>query len=104
MHTYMIAFVSPSMPALKRLVAELNKPTDMTKQEMCDDPDIIKAVTAEVQRFGTECGLNKMEIPTKVKLCAEEWSSNTGFLTASLKINRRNVQNFYKSSIDSMYA
>lgn len=104
MHTYTIAFISPNMGSLKRLAVDLGKSSDMSKQEMCDDADINKAVTAEILRFGTEYGLNKMEIPAKVKLCAEEWSSNTGFLTASLKINRRNVQNYHKASIDSMYA
>lgn len=99
----MIAFISPNMGDLKRLAKELNK-EDKTKEELCNDPEIIKKVTETVLQFGREYDLNKMEIPQKIKLCADEWSSNTGLLTASLKINRRNVQKAYQEDIARMYS
>src|SRR5699024_9249441 len=102
MHTYMVAFIAPSVGSLKRLASELGKET-LTLEQMCKDPEILARVTKEVQEFSVEAGLNKMEIPQKIKLCPEEWSVKSGFLTASLKINRRNVQNFYKADIEALY-
>lgn len=44
-----------------------------------------------------------MEIPTKFKLCPEEWIPDTGLVTAALKIRRRQIHDFYKIDIDRMY-
>lgn len=101
-HTYMIAFISPSIGAIKRLAAEKGKENG-TLEQWCKDPEILKLVTKALAEFGAECGLNRMEIPAKIRLCWEEWSVNTGFLTASMKINRRNIQKFYADSIEEMY-
>lgn len=45
----------------------------------------------------------QMEIPTKFKLCPEEWLPDTGLVTAALKIRRKQIHDFYKSDIDRMY-
>lgn len=99
----MIAFISPSIGNLKRLAVDKGK-GDMTLAQWCEDEELIKIVTKELADFGVECGLNRMEVPQRIKLCHEEWSVNTGFLTASMKINRRNIQKFYADSIDKMYS
>ena len=102
LHTYMVAFISPSIAAIKRLASELGK-SGRTLEQWCKDSEIIKLVTKELADFCLEAGLNKMEIPQKVRLCYEEWSVKTGFLTASMKINRRNIQKFYSADIEMMY-
>ena len=102
-HTYMIAFISPSIGALKRLAVDRGL-GDLKLEQWCKDPEIVKQVTKELADFGAEAGLNRMEVPARIRLCWEEWSVNTGFLTASMKINRRNIQKFYADDIDKMYA
>lgn len=45
----------------------------------------------------------RTEIPTKVKLCAEEWQPENGLVTAAFKIRRKIIEEFYQNSIDEMY-
>lgn len=103
LHTYTIAFISASLPALKELGKDLNK-TDLSFEALCNDEQINAAVMKELKEFSEESGLNKMEVPQKIKLCHEEWSVKSGFLTASMKINRKNIHKFYQEYIDKFYA
>lgn len=45
----------------------------------------------------------RTEIPTKVKLCSDEWQPETGLVTAAFKIRRKCIEQFYQKSIDEMY-
>lgn len=103
MKMYTIVFISPSIAALRKLAISLGKPIDLPLETLCADEDIVSAVSKELLQFGAEAGLNKMEIPQKVKLCPEEWTVKAGFLTASLKINRQNIRSFYHADIEKMY-
>jgi long-chain acyl-CoA synthetase len=57
----------------------------------------------ELFKFGTSVRLNRMEIPTKVKLCSEEWTTTNTLVTPALKIRRKNIQKFYELDIDRIY-
>ncbi len=103
MKMYTVVFISPSIAALRKLAISLGKAVDLPLEALCADEDIVSAVTKELLQFGAEAGLNKMEIPQRVKLCSEEWSVKSGFLTASLKINRQNIRTFYQADIERMY-
>lgn len=103
MKMYTIVFISPSIAALRKLADSLGKPMDLPLEKLCAEEDIVLAVTKELLQFGAEVGLNKMEIPQKLKLCSEEWTVKSGFLTASLKINRQNIRSFYQADIERMY-
>lgn len=49
-------------------------------------------------------GLEKFEIPLKSKLVKEAWLPITGLVTDSLKIKRREVENFYSKEIELLYS
>ncbi|XP_028967670.1 long-chain-fatty-acid--CoA ligase 4 [Galendromus occidentalis] len=101
--TFLIALISPNESALDQLAASLGK-RKCTFTEICRDQDIVRAVTELITNHGKKCKLQKMEIPTKVKLCSEQWLPDTGLVTAALKIRRNIIQDFYRSDIDRMYA
>src|SRR6218665_1624184 len=101
MHLYMIVFISPSIANLKKLAVSMGFGSE-TLEQWCKNPKIIERIQKELADFGREAGLNKMEIPQRVKLCHEEWSVATGMLTGSMKINRRNVQKFYFNDINKL--
>jgi long-chain acyl-CoA synthetase len=44
-----------------------------------------------------------MEIPSKIRLCCEEWLPDSGLVTAALKLRRKNIQDFYQMEINKMY-
>lgn len=70
---------------------------------MCNDATIINSVTTQIKNHGKRVGLNKMEIPSKVKLCHEEWVPDSGLVTAALKIRRKQIELFYQEDITKMY-
>ncbi|KAI7696028.1 Long-chain-fatty-acid--CoA ligase 4 [Sarcoptes scabiei] len=102
MHTYTIALIQPARSMLKRLANDLGK-SNLTFEQICSDQTINKIVIDKLREFCFENGLHKMETPQKIRLCPEEWSINNGFLTASMKIKRRDIQKFYAKQIDELY-
>ena len=72
-------------------------------KELCRDSEITKEITKDIIAYSVKYGLNKMETPTKIKLCYEEWLPDTGLVTAALKIRRKNIHDYYKSEIRNLY-
>ena len=44
-----------------------------------------------------------MEIPSKIRLVSDEWMPDSGLVTAALKIRRKNIQDYYRTEIMSLY-
>jgi long-chain acyl-CoA synthetase len=57
-----------------------------------------------VSDFCLSHGLDRFEIPTKMKLVKEAWLPDTGLVTDSLKIKRKEVDKFYAKEIEALYA
>lgn len=61
-------------------------------------------VLTEIQKHSGKSGrLEKLEIPKVIKLLAELWTPDTGLVTATLKLKRKNIQDRYQELIDRMY-
>ena len=58
----------------------------------------------ELIAHGTRGRLEKFELPQAVTLVDEQWTPESGLITASFKMKRRVIQNFYQQQIDRMYA
>lgn len=101
-HDHLIALIVPNVKALKQLAQTVNK-EHMSYNDLCRDLEITNLITKDIVTFSSKQGLNKMEIPTKIKLCSEEWLPDTGLVTAALKIRRKNIHDYYKSEIRNMY-
>lgn len=48
-------------------------------------------------------GLERFEIPLKSKFVKEAWLPDTGLVTDSLKLKRKEIEIFYKKQIDEIY-
>ena len=46
--------------------------------------------------------LDKTETPEKVTLVSEEWTPESGHVTAAMKLKRKFIEDFYKQEISSM--
>jgi long-chain acyl-CoA synthetase len=101
--TYLIGLVVPNPKQLLNLAEKLSKPSTMTYKELCRDKDIQLLVSKAIQEFGLKSNLHKMEIPSKIRLCCEEWLPDSGLVTAALKLRRKNIQDFYQLEINKMY-
>jgi len=102
MHDYLVALVVPNGQQLKNLASSMGK-QDLPVSELCHDNAIVSAITKAVVEHGQKSKLMRTEIPTKVKLCSEEWQPESGLVTAAFKIRRKYIEQFYQNSIDEMY-
>ena len=101
-HTYVIALVTPNPKALDGLAKNLNK-THLTREQLCQDKEVVVSISKAISDHARKAKLHKMETPTKVILCPEDWSPDSGLVTAAMKIRRRNIQEYYKRDINQIY-
>jgi long-chain acyl-CoA synthetase len=73
-----------------------------SREELVRDPRVVGHVEKEL--LGSLTDLASFEQPKKVALIAEDLTVENGFLTPSLKVKRRVVQDRLKHVIDELYA
>ena len=101
--TFIVALVIPNPIAIRTLAKKLGKPENMELKQLYQDPAISQHVLNDMIIHGKRAGLHKSEIPQKIRLCPEEWTPDSGLVTAALKIRRKPIQEFYQIDIDQMY-
>jgi long-chain acyl-CoA synthetase len=102
-YTYLVGLVVPNPESIRALAEKLSKPENISFSDLCLDKDIVNTVLTAIQKFGIKSNLQKIEIPSKIKLCCEEWVPESGLVTAALKIRRKKIQEFYLTDIYLMY-
>ena len=100
---YLIALIVPNNKQLETLAQKLSK-SKMSLKELCSDSDVNKKVLDSIKQTTQSSKLLKVEIPTKIKLCSEEWLPDNELVTAALKLRRKNIQEFYEKDINHMYS
>ncbi|KAH7971729.1 fatty acid CoA ligase Acsl3 [Rhipicephalus sanguineus] len=104
---YLVALVAPNNDQLQRLARRIPwaMGRELTLQELCENAEVTRAATEFIRAFARRSGkLQKSEVPVKLKLCADEWTADTGLVTASFKIRRKLLQDFYERDIKALYA
>ena len=101
-HNYIVAIVVPQAVSLAKLAKSLGK-DHLTHDQICRDPIVLKEVLRVMSIHCSKARLHKNEIPAKVLLVSDEWSPDTGLVTAAMKIRRKNVAEMYKLYISRLY-
>uniref|UniRef100_T1JTE5 long-chain-fatty-acid--CoA ligase n=2 Tax=Tetranychus urticae TaxID=32264 RepID=T1JTE5_TETUR len=105
LHNYTIALIVPNSQSLKLLASKISPDlADESFEDLCDNPKVNQVFVDEIGRFSMNIGLNKYEIPRKIKLCKEEWTPDSGLVTAAMKIRRNELKKFYARDIELMYS
>lgn len=73
-------------------------------ETLCSDKWLTERILKLLQSEGAVKKLKKTHIPTKIKLCSDEWSPESGLATASFKLRRREIERFYAQDIKQLYA
>ena len=103
-NNFIIALVSPDKKAITKLCNSLDiEEGSLDYREMCMDPEIQAEVTTAIIQHGLRCGLNKKSLPTKVKLCSEDWTPDSGLVDPDMKPIRRNIVAKYQRDISRMF-
>lgn len=63
----------------------------------------VEKLTKEMITHCLKQGLQRFEVPTKLKFVPEAWLPDTGLVTDSLKLKRKAIENFYKKDIEALY-
>jgi len=103
-HFNTVAVLVPVQSALEQLIEEELGESEKSYEVLCEDVRVRDAVLAKLVEHGIRHGLEKFEIPTKIKLCPDLWLPESGLVTAAFKLKRKAIHVAFSSSINEMYA
>lgn len=93
-HNVALVVVDPT--ALKEWCSTSGSP-----ERVNDNPELSKAIMAELEKCGAE--FKSYERPRKVLLTAEDFTTDNGMLTPSLKVKRAAVMKRYGQDLEALY-
>lgn len=70
---------------------------------LCKDPAVVAGCLKELNSTGVKQGLKGMELLEAVVLTPDEWTPETGFLTAAQKLNRKHIEKHYHNEVNAVY-
>ncbi|OXB35281.1 hypothetical protein LQV05_006035 [Cryptococcus neoformans] len=72
-------------------------------EHLCTDEKVADAALKELNNVGKKAGLKGMELLEAIVLVADEWTPESGFLTAAQKLQRRVIEKHYEDRIKAVY-
>ena len=87
--TYVVAIIVPSKVYLEMIGHNLGK--DMCYDSLLNDKDVLQRVLKELSEHGYRNKLHKFEVPRAITFVQEEWTPESGLITASFKIKRKQI-------------
>lgn len=99
---FIVALVQPNMRMLADLAAEKHR-LCADVEEMVNDPVLTELVSEMIQAHSRSIGFLKKEIPQRIKLCSQEWTPESGLVTAAMKLCRREILRRYQSEFHELY-
>lgn len=101
-HTSTVALVVPDEDNLKSVASSIRK-QNLSRQDLCRDPAMIRAVQDVILKHAATVKLEKFEVPKQISLIEDQWTPESGLVTAAFKLKRRPIQNKYQDLLDKMY-
>ncbi|ESO08665.1 hypothetical protein HELRODRAFT_110176 [Helobdella robusta] len=100
-----VALILPYRKNLIQLASKLGiETTDEQGLDLFDRKEIVDAVFKNIQEVAAAGKLEKFEIPTRIKLVKELWTTDGGFVTEAYKLKRKFIETFHKEDIKQLYA
>jgi long-chain acyl-CoA synthetase len=99
--TFAVALIAPSKLLLETMASNIGK--ELPYEALLRDVDVQQHILKILIDHGMKNRLQKFEIPNAVTLVQEEWTPESGLITASFKVKRKMIQNVYQIEIDRMY-
>ena len=94
------ALIVPDWEALKDALKDAGIETDRSREELCDDPQVVKLVQREAHELTRE--LSDYERVRRIYLLPREFSIDKGEMTPTLKIKRSVIDEKYEEAIDEI--
>lgn len=93
--------ITPCFPLLEKWAAE-NHVTFASRRELVQSPEVQTLYEEVVAQVNEK--LARFEKLKKILLVADEFSPQSGTLTASMKLRRKSVESQYRAQIEELYA
>lgn len=101
-HSYCVALVVASQAAIEEWASK--KGIDYTDfSDLCRKEETIKEVHGSLVKAAKAARLEKFEIPAKIKLLSEQWTPESGLVTAALKIKRESIRKAFSEDLANLY-
>ncbi len=94
---YNVALVVPDADTLK----EWTREKGIKFENAATDPQVRELLAAELERFGTD--FKSYEKPRKLMVTLDDFTTENGLLTPSLKLKRDKVLEKYQGQLDALY-
>ncbi|KAI8393753.1 uncharacterized protein BYT42DRAFT_596464 [Radiomyces spectabilis] len=98
-----VAVMVPAEPAVRQLAKELDI-EEPCWERLCEHPKLKKAILGALITEGKKAGFKSAELIFDVYICHDEWTVESGLLTAAQKIKRQDINKRFKAQLDSMNA
>jgi len=106
--SHVICLICP----IEREIRHLGQSLGLASQDMkvlCEDAQVVKAVSEDCLDKCKKGGLNEFEIPKKIALVVADnggiaWTPENDLLTAALKLRRPKIVQHHQDLIDKLYA
>ena len=99
---FVVAIAVPNAAALQEF-AEEQKVDGLSAEQLCNEPTIQEKVIATLHTYGVKNGMEKFELPKKICMVTDEWTPESGLVTAAFKIRRIFIVKKYENEIIQMY-
>ena len=100
--SFAVAIVVPDKGSITSISKKLGI-LDFSIPEICKNDEVKNAVCEVLWEYGREMGLEKFEVPKKITLVLDEWTPQSGLVTAAMKLKRKEIEKYYLKEIQSMY-
>jgi len=97
-----VALIQPHEVNVKKLASDLGIKTD-DLDTIVHNEKVQSTVLKDLISVGKKGGLSGIEIIDGVVIADEEWTPQSGLLTAAMKLNRKGLVEKYKKEIDEAY-
>lgn len=95
-----MAIIIPHDAHLRQVLASKNLDAKRSLAELCADPAVQALVLKECNAVGKKNGFKPMEMLQAVVLSADEWTPESGLVTAAQKIQRAKIAKEFRDQIN----
>ncbi|XP_056004487.1 long-chain-fatty-acid--CoA ligase 4-like isoform X3 [Ostrea edulis] len=100
-HDCTLVFIVPNNKHLEDLAESLGVRGEL--EDLCKDKKVENEVLRKLTESGIKGELERFCLPRKVKICPEPWMPESGLVTDSFKVKRKNFEEHFKDDIVEMF-
>jgi len=101
--SFAVAVIVPSKADLIEFCEEVCHKTGFTAEQLAEDESVLDGIAKSMLSYGVSKGLEKFEVPRQFAVVFDEWTPDSGLVTAAMKLRRKPVEDKYQDQINRLY-